>query len=761
MPLRFIRFLWSQSLPFLTICLLLFQLAYWNNFWVGFLLIICFFLFVAQWWQEILKRLFGMRQREWITKVLAWGIVFILLSFISAVFVAWYGLGAMATWLVFVLTATISYGIRTLIRRQHGYTSGRVKVSGKGIHFIFQKHWLLLVVYAVLWFAALFFLINSRSDAALLSPWQAMSSYFLPLIFLLSVVLGILLYSKFSIKVLLFLVLAHGLLVHLYMPLSHTLPWGGDVWRHVAMEQRLLDDKPIAPVLFGEHAATKEIGPFAIPEVLVTPQKYIYSQLWGISTLLSRTLDVSLITINIWLIPIVWSFLLPIIFFRIGGLLFRSWRRGLVFAALANAFFPLQALGGLTLPVSLGYVSFFLVLFFWLCYLRTKNSMQKNIALFFGVLMLFGYPLHAVVFWFIVAVSFLLSFSEMRYAKVRHFFAKKYIRPAYRGLILLASIVFFPLIELVSKISRLPQQSDWLHSIKQMIGIFSGWFFASAIRPHDMLPGNILFNHVPENAYVPSFFLQWRWFFIPAMLLTLGAAIYGLAIAQKNKYQQLWSVLSALALSLGFGYVMSWFYLEGDHLFARRMDALLAFCLLIFSYYAFVQYREVFSSRLWLRRATTFVLIICISWVGTASYASGPDMRVVSKAEFDAAAYIWQEEEKSAHNNCVIGDTWTLLVLEGLSGRKIVGGGFPIDYQFGQPALSRIYTEMNVSPTSSLFTESHELTKDETCWVVLPQMHVGQDVKHVIESLTGAEAQEVGSLYLWREQDLPEEDVEG
>ena len=151
-------------------------------------------------------------------------------------------------------------------------------------------------------------------------------------------------------------------LLHAYLPLSHDLPWGGDVWRHLAVEERLMEGGQVLPVLFGDEAKWVEKIGIDIPEVLISPYKYSYSQLWGSSVLLAKTFSVNLLLINKWLVPILFSLVMTFVLYRIGWLLFGNKRQGLWLVWLSFIPFSFQALGGLTLPVSLGYLNFFFVL---------------------------------------------------------------------------------------------------------------------------------------------------------------------------------------------------------------------------------------------------------------------------------------------------------------------------------------------------------------------------------------------------------------
>ena len=107
--------------------------------------------------------------------------------------------------------------------------------------------------------------------------------------------------------------------------------------------------------------------------------------------------------------------------------------------------------------------------------------------------------------------------------------------------------------------------------------------------------------------------------------------------------------------------------------------------------------------------------------------ASGPDMRVVSENEYKMAEKIWSQAREG--NYCVIADTWVLLPLEAVSSRKIIGGGFPIDYQFGQRELTEIYNGLKNGPNDELIKRAYELTNAETCFVVVEKENGKLDLR--------------------------------
>ncbi len=706
--------------------LLYFNLVSWQQGWLGWILFIIYLVLVGDWWKQILRKVFGMNGRTWMIRVFAWFTSFLLLGLFSSIFVVFNKLTLGLIWWVYLLVALFALVIFTFLNRRSYKREVEVWTQEVKEKILFKKTILLPGLYIILWLGGFYLLLISKSEAILQSPWQTISEYYLPIFFVLTLLSGILLFMRYKIKLILFIFILQSILLHLYLPLTHVQPWGGDVWRHLAIENQLEQGQQILPVLVGSEAEWQEIANIDLPKVFFAPQKYAYSQLWGTSVLLSQTLQADLITVNKWLIPILWSLVMPFILFRIGWLLFNSRRRGLCLSWLSFLVFPFQALGSLTLPVSLGYLTFFFVFMLWLQYLRDNHQVQKRLVALFSFLMLFGYSLHFILIWLIILFSYILK-------KINH-----------RGVgvgILFASIFILPLIELISKISYWPEKLNFLDNFYQFIGQFTGWFYASLIRPHDILPGNIFFNHTPDYAFISNIFTIWRWYIIPLMIIFIFLAKFSIWKIFWQKENHGWGILVWLVSLVYGGYFISWYILAGDRLLTRRLDLLLVFLWLVFIIYALQSLLVKLKTNKIFIKIIVLLVIFVLSWFGTLTYASGPDMRVVSNDEYKVAELIGNN-----HGGCVLADTWTLLALEGITAKDIVGGGFPIDYQFGQPERVELWQQFIKQPSLELLNQARKLTGAKACWIVLDRA-LTTEVQ--IDEIMGVEAQKVENLLIW------------
>ncbi len=99
----------------------------------------------------------------------------------------------------------------------------------------------------------------------------------------------------------------------------------------------------------------------------------------------------------------------------------------------------------------------------------------------------------------------------------------------------------------------------------------------------------------------------------------------------------------------------------------------------------------------------------------TASYTLGPDTFTVSTNQLAAANYVWSQE-KDNNTHCVLGGTYPLLALEAVSEKEIIGGGFPIDANFGQPEREILYNQMGAAISGNLQSSELIFPKTDYCW---------------------------------------------
>lgn len=710
--------------------LLFINLRVFHNNIIGWTLLIFYLFFLGYKWKFIFAKAHRLDKKLVELKILGCFAVIVLLGLFSSAAIVFYRFTIDAIIGVFAFVWLLTLIIETMARL---VVSGdeESRVEEEKLVVFDRQFWILPFGFFFLVFVFIFLCFTTRLGAESAStPWLFISRQYLAL-FLISVFLvGVSVFSKYRAKAVLLMIIFLTLLSHLYLPLSHKMPWGGDVWRLMSVEKALINGQSIPPALFGGEVAMRNVGNFSLPAVFVQPHKYSYGPLWGLSVILTRVTGVNLLSLNRWLMPIVWSFTMPVLLSRLGCLLFQSRRRGLLLAWLALLPFPFQSLGGLTLPVGLGHLFFFFVFWLWIEHWHSESRRTKWLAAAFSVFLIFNYALHFILIWSVIILRWLW-------------------KKGGRLLSIVLALMIFPTVELISRYSYLPTRLNLWQGLKQFVGQFTGWFYASAIRPHDIFSGNVIFNHTPSYAFVSNFLLYWRWWLIPAMLALWAIVFYGWWTS-RDREKRTWSAVWVMfAVTFG-GYIIGWYFLEGDRLFVRRMDLFLSVLILIL----FISGLE--SVLIKLKQRTNFLrwAVLCavfvFSFFITATYASGPDARVVDvQNEYNVAEYIWRSRDGAGDNRCVLADTWTLLPLEYFSAGQIVGGGFPMDYNFGQTSRVALFEKFSKNPERQDLSAMKKLTGANQCWFAQSIANLSQITVDKIIAITGEEPRRVNDVLLW------------
>ncbi len=553
-----------------------------------------------------------------------------------------------------------------------------------------------------------YLLYNSQTGNTLFSPWQAIKPQYIYIFFASTLIVGLLIFSRLKTGTILLLLMVETFLLHSYLPLSHTLIYGADGWRHMANEQRFLEGKEfLQPTLANasaQHSKT-EVVKSKIAQLS-------YGNFWASNVILAKIFQTDLIAVTKWFLPVMWASVFPLLLFEIG-LLFGWGRENSLFIAWLGLLpFAWASAGSFTLPANFGLLIW---LFFILLVLKRfvlPKKKQKLLLAVAGLSLAFGYILYFILFWLAWLVG-----EFLRSQIVQSVRCKKVIS-------ILVAIVTIPGIELLAGYSHVDKQLSFLGQVKQLVGNFSGFYLASGPRPHDIFTGNIIFNQTPLAAFVPNFFTEWRWWLVIIMLGFFTVIIYGyIQIWRDNRVLSQW--LAVLAPALFGGYIISNYFLSGSHILARRLDGVVAFFLIsLFCYglyHALSKIRERLFGRysMLVQCSMRGIGIFILSIVIAASYSLGPDTYTVNAREYGLMQEIWKQDANyHALHYCVLADTYPLLALEAISGKQIIGGNFPIDAHFGQPELQRLYYMMRNNIDIINIQDFLLLHSFDGCWYV-------------------------------------------
>jgi hypothetical protein len=703
---------------------------------VGIICLILYIAVVGRQWEHVFESWFGVRERDVFRSVLGWGFVVCLLGLgASAVVVFGQAVPGTMTGVAAVIALLTSglYAIRFRVGRE-GSQKLHMRPGKEMAVFRLAPVWSL--VFLVLFGSLLYIMQLVTKETAFESVWQIFTGNILYVGFAFFLVLFAFVFSKTKVSRILGLIVLASVVVHMYLPLSHVLPWGADTWRHMGVEEHLLTGEPLGPTLFGKNFSLKEVHGVYIPEVFLAQHKFNYGQLWGLVIFFVRLTGVSTVAASIWIGPILFSLLVPLLLFRIGALLFRSWRHALLGAALSLIPFSLQAVGALTLPISLGVINFLFLLFFWTRYMVEGKRNQAVFSVVFLFLLGLGYILPFVLGVVMIAASLLWRACTRERSSV----VVNVALSGSLGILAALCIIYIPILELLSKFSSLPVAWNVLEIGKRMVGEWSGWFYASQIRPHHIASGNMLFNHTPLSVFIPNIFLVQRWHLMIFMVLVMLLSFRGWFQVIRIRLEA-WIPLLVLSF-VGFGgYAVSWYGLYGEHSFARRLDPFLAIFLIFFAIAGGMIMMRFRTNMI--KQVSAGFLVVFLAWTAMSTYTSGPDMRVVSVETVQAA-----EDIAATNPTCVLADTWPLLPLEYASKGKVVGGGFPIDRLFGQTERVRLYNALpSASSTMSVYDEALRVTGAASCVLLLPHGYLSSSQEAEVTKQLGRSSQ--NSEWVW------------
>ena len=663
------------------------ELVFVPNPILGAIIIFVYLYYCSTQAKMLLFRTFAFTTQSFGNRVLSAFFVWIVLSGIGGAVVLFSTLTNLAIAIIFFVTGML-FVLYNKFFFKNNFFNINDKPSLKVNLRQLPKAKLGVLLYLLLFLAGISVLLKTESIGIVSSPWQVIDSSFIYIYFGATCVLGFLLFSRLSVRFILFLLILHSFLIHSYLPLTHKLIYGTDQWRHMAVEQQIQKKQKIRITLFDSKPKT-------IVQSL-NPGKLAYSQLWFSESVISSILNVNLITVNKWLVPLLFAILLPLLLYRLALFLFRENKKRLALVWLSFIFFPFLSLGSMTLPVSFGFL-IFLFLFTLLLVWHRQPSKERLIVLsVLALLSLFGYSLYIVLFilfWVVLALC-----NSNRY---------RTLYTAFAGVMLAISI---PVLELVTKYSNFTANLSIMQQVKQFVGNITAFFLFTGPRTHDILGANFLFNQVPSYSFVSNIFTQYRILLVIFSLFVLVVVLIGFVenIRQKGT---IW--LSTLLGGIFVSYFIGFYILAGQKLLSRRLDLVIALMLLM---HLAIGLKYIYN-KIEKKKILIFVFIIVFSIISTISYSLGPDTKTTSFAQYRAMELV-SKKTTDITNPCIIAKTNPLLVLEFFTDKKIVGGGFPMDGNFGQTGREEVLKSVEEKGNQHFWSKAIQLTNSDKCFLV-------------------------------------------
>jgi len=495
------------------------------------LIIFLIWLAIAAWLSEkILSKIFP---ASWINWVLAVFLPLFFLGPIANIFTAWFKLTEKSFLFCLALILAVLGALAYRFAKEPS-----VKIEAETAKENSLPIWLWVVFHLLLVLSA-FFIFKSVSGSNLTGPWQV-----LPIWYLLStgaagaIIFYGILKGERTIRLLISIIL-FSLLVHGYL-LVYSNGFGGDRFRHLGSEVRIMSGLEYQPTLQTNIIWWAKLGPISVPQALIDSSKLSYGTQWSLEVIVSEITGWPVFQINRFLLPLLWATILPLLIYLSAGLIKParnaphsdaggSKRKfALLAAQLSSGLYLLQYYGSQGLPAAYGLLWLAFILALLLSYLKRASHPLLGLIILVLLLMYFNYSLCFILALIIFALAWTMK-----------------NRPHWTATVAVASAAALMLLD-----------------------YFSASAFSLTWRsPFDaVLSSNLIYF----NAFVHNFGLAR--FAIDAALIAIIIALIAWsafnAVKSKNKSWQLvcWIFLIPLA-----AYLLSTAIFSGDHLLARRL----------------------------------------------------------------------------------------------------------------------------------------------------------------------------------------------
>jgi hypothetical protein len=674
-------------------CLLAVVLLFvsWQLDWLGFLRPLFFLVWLglsAVLAQSIWQKIFDIEKSlAFIISVFASLLMF---GLFGNLFVSWLVFGDLEICLIMILITIFCY----LSPSRYGCQtepSNHLDISRNDGR---KNFWFYYAAFGAAIIIAWLIIYLSQTGSYLISPWSVLGIGFLVAVFFAGVAVFFLVISGDKFVRSLILIVLLSLCAHSYL-LVYQSGFGGDHWRHLGSEYRLLNySQPFMQSSLDGWNRQQEVLGIDLPKNLVNASQLSYGFSWFFSASASRISGVDVFYLDKFLGLIFWSLFLPFIFVVVARQIGVNQKFCLLAASLPLAFYPLQYYGSQTLAVGYGALNFLFLLALWLSYYRRPDKKTAILILIFSVLAYFNYSLVLLLALFLAVL-----FSALRWQK----FTK--VGLAFLGVILFALEVFFGF----GHLKLLLVREVVVNLIKNNILYFNTGHFL----PRDF-------------SLAPFVYLLLAAIFWCLIIIFIYRALKG-----QNLPLKFLSWLSILFLT---NYIFSSIFLVGTKIISGRLNVFLAMILvLIFAWGLNIFFSSLKSDKFLLPLAIILSLILVLT------YASGPVLNAaVTSDDVAAARYLTQTMAGDFSHYCVLADTWPLLAVEAFSYREIAAGNFPIYTNHQQPERVDLFSKIKNQPTSEVLLEAKNISGQKNCFLLLNKKQTVTEVIGWLQDNLGA-----------------------
>jgi len=720
-----------SALAILSIIILFINAYFWQNSIVGIPWTVCLFLILSFWLGEIFGYFFNWgKEAKFLVGLF---LTFYLLAFGLAVPITLFkiSLTYFYTFLlilvlaIFYLNIKISnfkYQIPNNSQNSNSQNNDSLEIENCGLienwklkieNYVLYSLWFIL--YVIGWIL----IIKSRTGSYVVTPWNVLSKYYQIIWFALAFLLVLIIFSKASTKKILFLLILTSLLFHAYLPFVSENSFGVDRWRHVGAERRLMAGKIESPALIGEVSYVK-LGSVSLPKVFMMPNKFSYSNQWGMTIGLSWLTSIDILKIDQYLIWFLWSIFFTLFVYKLSQLVFEKKKLSLLITFVALfCFFSLQVGGAITVPHAIGFLPFLFFLLVFFSYLKNQDKKLWPIIIFSLVLLIFNYILYLIIALEIFVLGLVLKGRGQ---------AKKIFLP----ILIIIFILSLPLLDRISGTSFFVYSpAEAIKNLPQKLVNFTNpiSYFYYKLNTISFLPG--LVNKI-----------SWQMIFPPLVFLF---TILGLIKNWKNNL--LAKILAIFLFIFLANQFISFSFMKDYRLLVSRMGNVLMLFMVIF----FTAGLYWLIEKLKNKSIVVFIASIFLAALSITTYASGPMYGNVTNNELAVAKYLNQEMIVSVvnpKNVCVFDAGWRLLALESVNG--MIAGNFPTDsIDFVQKERDELYRQMFSNPSREILNQTLEITGAQKCFFVANQSWLKPEIFDKIKKLLG-EPVIKNNTYIWK-----------
>jgi hypothetical protein len=255
---------------------------------------------------------------------------------------------------------------------------------------------------------AFFGLLSARTGEGSTSVWLTIPSFFLPVFFFSSLLLVvILLFTSINYKLKLMFLAVHSFLSHSLFLLVWYPGRHGDPWFHMGASRFI--DKTGMP-----YAYAWLLQAMLVVDIVKHKTHY------ALVVFFSRTFSLDIYWIHVFLIPLLWSFLVPIFSYKIAELLTGKKTKFFpLIATVSTGLFPtLVYWGAISVPNSLGFFFLFFSVVLLLCWVKSGKKRLLFLSFLTSTATFFAHPQVGIFALFFTVWITIMQKSKDRLVKI-------------------------------------------------------------------------------------------------------------------------------------------------------------------------------------------------------------------------------------------------------------------------------------------------------------------------------------------------------